>query len=224
MVQKLKELERQTENGQVIEKSREATIAFSIRTAVVEVFASQLMLDVRAGDPFHEDCKNVVADVICLHHFFSEQFMGAIAVFYSREVASYLSSAITGEDLQVFDYYLFQCIEQIGCSIIGAVQLELESSLGELVMLNPWVISGEKLDQQEGKQALESHAEFSWLMTQFKISESLEFQIGVQPNNTPESYQKRQAVLADKEQDELMVENSKLQAELAELKVFIRRQ
>jgi hypothetical protein len=109
--------------------------------------------------------------------------------------------------------------------IAGGAKNKLESTMGELHLLTPWVIAGKKLTIAsppggESGLSIESQAQFSWIMTRFSYDKG-HFDVGVQPNEVPHSY----TIDSDREKGliELQEENSNLRNKIASLKATISK-
>jgi len=201
-------------------KDLETNIVNSIKESTKEVFSSMLMLDVKADESFVEDENKVSTDLISSLHFFGEKYMGKIAIFAYGATACHLAGAMLGIDATDVDEDVKDGMGEIVNMIAGSAKVKLESTMGDLHLLTPWVIAGKKLTVAspsggESGLSIESQAQFSWIMTKFSY-ENGHFVVGVQPNEVPGSRAVESSV--ERKINELQAEKLYLEDELALLK------
>jgi len=198
----------------------EANIVRSIKESTKEVFSTMLMLDVNADESFIKDENKVSTDLISSLHFFGERYMGKIAVFAYGATACHLAGAMLGVETTDVDEDVKDGMGEIVNMIAGSAKVKLESTMGNIHLLTPWVIAGKSLtiaSPAEGESGLsiESQAQFSWIMTKFSYDKG-HFVVGVQPNEVPQSTNIEPDM--EKKINELQAENIHLKKELASLK------
>ena len=200
-------------------KDLEADIIKSIKETTEEVFSTMLMIDVKAEESFIKDEKTVSTDLISSLHFFGERYMGKIAVFTYGVTACHLAGAMLGVETSEVDEDVKDAMGEIVNMIAGGAKNKLESAMGELHLLTPWVIAGKHLTiasptDGESGLSIESQAQFSWIMTKFSYDKG-NFTVGVQPNDVPQSHNESDL---EKKIKELQEENMKLKDEITALK------
>lgn len=201
-------------------KDIEAEIINAIKVATVEIFSTMLMIDVKDEEACIKDEKNVSTDLIASLHFFGEKYMGKIAVFTYGATACHLAGAMLGMDATVVDEDVKDGMGEIVNMIAGCAKTKLESTMGDMNLLTPWVVSGSHLtiaspSGGESGLSIESQAQFSWIMIKFSYDNG-QFIVGVQPNEVPAS--PKVSPELEKKVGELQEENVKLKKEIAELK------
>lgn len=201
-------------------KDLEANIVRSIKASTKEVFSTMLMLDVNADESFIKDENKVSTDLISSLHFFGEKYMGKIAVFAYGATACHLAGAMLGIEATDVDEDVKDGMGEIVNMIAGSAKVKLESTMGNLHLLTPWVVAGKSLtiaspSGGESGLSIESQAQFSWIMTKFSYDKG-HFVVGVQPNEVPQS----NTIESDMERkmNELQSEKMNLENELASLK------
>lgn len=203
-------------------KEVESAIITAIKEATSEVFSTMLMLEVKSEESFCQAENQISTDVISSLHFFGERYMGKIALFASGKMACHLGGAMLGMEVEEMDTDVKDCMGEIANMVAGGAKTRLEDKMGVLHLLTPWVISGKYLkintiagDGEEEEavgvgRSIESHAQFSWIMTKFITGDDYFF-VGVQPNDVPQ-YKSDESALA-KRVKELEEENDKLKKE-----------
>ncbi len=169
----------------------EDDIVSAIRESTTEVFSTMLMTDVKAEDSFIKNEKNVSTDLISSLHFFGEKYMGKIAVFTHGITACNLAGAMLGMEPTGVDEDVKDGMGEIVNMIAGSAKVKLESAMGDLHLLTPWIIAGKNLaiaSPSGGEEGLsiDSQAQFSWIMTRFSYDKG-HFFVGVQPTKVPQS-------------------------------------
>ncbi len=201
-------------------KDLEANIVNSIKESTTEVFSTMLMLDVNADESFIKDENKVSTDLISSLHFFGEKYMGKIAVFAYGATACHLAGAMLGIEATDVDEDVKDGMGELVNMIAGSAKVKLESTMGNLHLLTPWVIAGKSLTIAspaggESGLSIESQAQFSWIMTKFSYDKG-HFVVGVQPNEVPQSRAIESNL--EKKTNELQAEKMHLENELASLK------
>ncbi|GJQ58778.1 MAG: chemotaxis protein CheX [Candidatus Scalindua sp. AMX11] len=201
----------------------ESNIVSAIQESTVEVFSSMFMIDVKSEESCIKDEKNIFTDLISSLHFFGQKYMGKIAIFTYGSTACHLAGTMLGIEALEIDEDVKDGMGEIVNMIAGGAKNRLESTMGELHLLTPWVIAGKKLTIAsppggESGLSIESQAQFSWIMTRFSYDKG-HFDVGVQPNEVPKSY----TIDSDKKMDmnALQAENRDLKDKIASLKVTI---
>ncbi len=201
-------------------KDLEANIVRSIKASTKEVFSTMLMLDVNADESFIKDENKVSTDLISSLHFFGEKYMGKIAVFAYGATACHIAGAMLGIEATDVNEDVKDGMGEIVNMIAGSAKVKLESTMGNLHLLTPWVVAGKGLTIAspaggESGLSIESQAQFSWIMTKFSYDKG-HFVVGVQPNEVPQS----NTIESDMERkiNELQSEKMHLENELASLK------
>ena len=117
--------------------------------------------------------------------------MGKIAVFTHGITACNLAGAMLGMEPTGVDEDVKDGMGEIVNMIAGSAKVKLESAMGDLHLLTPWIIAGKNLaiaSPSGGEEGLsiDSQAQFSWIMTRFSYDKG-HFFVGVQPNKVPQS-------------------------------------
>ncbi len=204
-------------------KDLEANIVRSIKASTKEVFSTMLMLDVNADESFIKDENKVSTDLISSLHFFGEKYMGKIAVFAYGATACHLAGAMLGIEATDVDEDVKDGMGEIVNMIAGSAKVKLESTMGDLHLLTPWVIAGKSLTIAspaggEGGLSIESQAQFSWIMTKFSYDKG-HFVVGVQPNEVPQSSDIESNL--EKKRNELQAEKMHLKSKIVSIKSII---
>lgn len=200
----------------------EEGITDAIKTSTNEVFTSMLMMEVKAEDSFVRDEKNVSTDLISSLHFFGENYMGKIAVFSSGAVACHIANAMLGSDTREVNSEIKDGMGEIVNMIAGSAKVKLFDALGDIHLLTPWVIAGRHLSIASSDRngsgeldlALDSQAQFSWVMTKFTFEHG-SFMVGVQPNAVPEENKSAH----ENKIESLREENKRLKKEIEQLQL-----
>ncbi len=201
-------------------KDLEANIVSSIKESTTEVFTTMLMMDVKADESFLKDENKVSTDLISSLHFFGEKYMGKIAVFAYGATACHLAGAMLGIDATDVDEDVKDGMGEIVNMIAGSAKVKLESTMGDLHLLTPWVVAGKSLtiaspSGGESGLSIESQARFSWIMTKFSYDKG-HFVVGVQPNEVPQNNTGESDM--ERKINALQAEKLHLENELASLK------
>jgi len=194
----------------------------SIKESTTEFFSTMLMTDVKADEPFIKDEKNIFTDLISSVHFFGEKYMGKVAVFTDGATACNLAGAMLGMEVSEVDEDVKDGMGEIVNMIAGGAKVKLESTMGELHLLTPWVITGRGMtiaspSGGEDGLSIESQAQFSWVMTKFSYDKG-HFLVGVQPSEVPQSNTSNTQKKISELQDEII----KLRNENTSLRSSIR--
>jgi len=206
----------------------EDDILKAIKEATIEVFSTMLMIDVTAEDSFVKDEKNVSTDLISSLHFFGDNYMGKIAVFSYGVTACHLSGSMLGMEMSEVDEDVKDGMGEIVNMIAGGAKVKLESSMGDLHLLTPWVIAGKNLSiasphGDESDLSIDSQAQFSWIMTKFSYDKG-HFVVGVQPNQVPQSSpseEEKNISTLQGEIDQLKTENAALKSKINDAGIVV---
>ncbi len=206
-------------------KSLEGNIVSSIKESTLEVLSSMFMIDVKSEECCIKDEKSVFTDLISSLHFFGEKYMGKIAIFTYGSTACHLGGAMLGVEALEIDEDVKDGMGELVNMIAGGAKNRLESTMGELHLLTPWVIAGKNLSIAspsggESGLSIESQAQFSWIMTRFSYDEG-HFDVGVQPNEVPQSNISFTGL--ENELNELQAENRMLKEKIASFKATIKK-
>lgn len=204
-------------------KDLETSIVRSIKASTKEVFSTMLMLDVNADESFIKDENKVSTDLISSLHFFGEKYMGKIAVFAYGATACHIAGAMLGIEATEVNEEVKDGMGEIVNMIAGSAKVKLESTMGNLHLLTPWVIAGKNLTIAspaggESGLSIESQAQFSWIMTKFSYDKG-HFVVGVQPNEVPQSSAIESNL--EKEINELQAEKMHLKSKIVSIKSII---
>ncbi len=112
--------------------------------------------------------------------------------------------------------------------IAGGAKVKLESSMGDLHLLTPWVIAGKNLSiasphGDESDLSIDSQAQFSWIMTKFSYDKG-HFVVGVQPNQVPQSSpseEEKNISTLQGEIDQLKTENAALKSKINDAGIVV---
>ncbi len=126
-------------------KELEDDILKAIKESTVEAFSTMLALDVKAEESLIKDEKNVSTDLISSLHFFGPRYMGKIAVFAHASTACHIASAMLGIEATDVDEDVKDSMGEIANLVAGGAKNKLESVMGDLHLLTPWVIAGKSL-------------------------------------------------------------------------------
>ena len=196
-------------------------ITKAIKDTTIEVFSTMLMMEITNDESFVKDEKNVSTDLISSLHFFGDKYMGKIAVFSSGKVACDIANAMLGTEETMVNDEVKDGMGELVNMIAGGAKVKLMASLGNLHLLTPWVIAGRNLtiasssddgghDDAAGL-AIDSQAQFSWVMTKFTFADS-EFLVGLQANEVPKDPHS-----VDIDVDGLIAENEMLKEKIKSL-------
>ena len=196
----------------------EEGITKAIKESTIDVFSTMLMMEITHDESFVKDEKNVSTDLISSLHFFGEKYMGKIAVFSSGKVACDIANAMLGTEESMVNDDVKDGMGELVNMIAGGSKVKLMTSLGNLYLLTPWVISGRNLTiasssdgDDGGDLSIDSQAQFSWVMTKFAFADN-EFLVGLQANPVP-----KDPTSVDINVIELIEENKKLKEKVKSL-------
>lgn len=172
-------------------KELEGDILKAVKESTLDVFSTMIIMDVKAEDSRIVHEKTISTDIISSLHYFGDKYMGKIALFSSGNVACQLTEAMIGVKVTQVNEEVKDCVGEIINMIAGGVKTRLESRMGVLSLLTPWVISGKNItvaspkEDDDSNLTIDSHANFSWIMTKFTLNNG-HFSVGMQPNQVPQ--------------------------------------
>ncbi|GAX60069.1 chemotaxis protein [Candidatus Scalindua japonica] len=206
----------------------EGSIINAIKDATKEAFSTMLMTELHADESFVKNEENVACDLISSLHFFNDKYMVKIALFCDAASACHIAGTMLGMEVSEVDVDVKDAMGEIVNMIAGGAKVKLESRMGELHLLTPWIISARNLkipsrsDRKTGF-IIDSQARFSWVMTKFSFDKGT-FIVSVLPNEVPQNsadHSDKDINILQQEIANLKKENLTLRAKFKEVNMVV---
>lgn len=159
------------------------SIASDITESTKQIFESMIMLELKYGEAFLGDEKQINSDVIGMVSF-TGKYYGVISIFCSKRFALKAASSMLMTELTTFSADVKDAIGEITNMIAGNIKTKLTANCGEMNLSIPIVIAGEGLSITAidntpvvADTTLSCFSKDKWLITPF-ISNNEKFNIG----------------------------------------------